>query len=203
MWEAIPKHGGCPQMAESQVCRECNSLCISRAENREAIVERAVYVDEAPEIKLLRSILSTSLRRKPKLSTYDDSLVADPLMGWISELDKYSKQEEIEEYKQVKFDVTRLKGHVALCWDNVQVERRKKEKPFIKSWNWMITNMKGKFLPKYYQLSIYRQVNNHKQRLLKVREYMEEFYRVNLRAGYVEDTPEKTTKYINGLKLEI
>ena len=36
-----------------------------------------------------------------------------------------------------------------------------------------------------------------------VREYTEEFYQVNLRAGHVEDTPEKTSKYINGLRLDI
>jgi len=33
--------------------------------------------------------------------------------------------------------------------------------------------------------------------------YTEEFYQVNLRAGYIEDTPEKTTRFVNGLRLEI
>jgi hypothetical protein len=36
-----------------------------------------------------------------------------------------------------------------------------------------------------------------------VREYIEEFYKVNLRVGYVVDIPEKTTQYINGLIMEI
>jgi hypothetical protein len=36
-----------------------------------------------------------------------------------------------------------------------------------------------------------------------VREYTEEFYKVNLRAGYVEDSSEKTVRYINGLRMEI
>ena len=36
-----------------------------------------------------------------------------------------------------------------------------------------------------------------------MREYIEEFYKVNLRAGYIEDTSEKTTKYINGLRMDI
>eukprot|EP00253_Pinus_taeda_P007896 PITA_07896 len=36
-----------------------------------------------------------------------------------------------------------------------------------------------------------------------VRGYTEEFYQVNLRAGYTDDTPEKTTRYVNGLRLEI
>eukprot|EP00253_Pinus_taeda_P004493 PITA_04493 len=38
---------------------------------------------------------------------------------------------------------------------------------------------------------------------MTVKEYIEEFYRVNLRAGYTDDTPEKTTRYVNGLRLEI
>eukprot|EP00253_Pinus_taeda_P031137 PITA_31137 len=38
---------------------------------------------------------------------------------------------------------------------------------------------------------------------MTVREYNEEFYRVNLRAGYTEDTSEKTARYVNGLRLEI
>ena len=38
---------------------------------------------------------------------------------------------------------------------------------------------------------------------MTVKGYTEEFYRVNLRAGYTDDTPEKTAKYMNGLRLEI
>lgn len=45
-------------------------------------------------------------------------------------------------------------------------------------------------------------MQNLKQKGMTVREYTEEFYRVNLRTGYTEDTPEKITKYVNGLRLE-
>eukprot|EP00253_Pinus_taeda_P020051 PITA_20051 len=38
---------------------------------------------------------------------------------------------------------------------------------------------------------------------MTAREYIEEFYPVNLRVGYTKDTPEKTTRYVNGLRLEI
>eukprot|EP00253_Pinus_taeda_P016900 PITA_16900 len=38
---------------------------------------------------------------------------------------------------------------------------------------------------------------------MTVNEYTEEFYRVNLRGAYTEDTPEKTTRFVNGLRLEI
>eukprot|EP00253_Pinus_taeda_P025305 PITA_25305 len=38
---------------------------------------------------------------------------------------------------------------------------------------------------------------------MTVREYTKELYKVNLRGGYVEDTPEKTARFVNGLRMEI
>lgn len=38
---------------------------------------------------------------------------------------------------------------------------------------------------------------------MTIKEYMEEFYCVNLGAGYTNDTPEKTARYVNSLRLEI
>jgi hypothetical protein len=38
---------------------------------------------------------------------------------------------------------------------------------------------------------------------LTVREYTEELYKINLRVGYVENSLKKTTRYANGLRMEI
>ena len=46
-------------------------------------------------------------------------------------------------------------------------------------------------------------MQNLRQRLLTVKEYIEEFYRVSIRAWKFQDTPEKTTRFVNGLKLDI
>jgi len=91
-------------------------------------------------------------------------------------MDKYFEYKD----KKAKFVVTRLKGHVALWWDHVQVERRKKDKPLIKSWDRMVARMKGKFLPKDYQLTLYKYMQNLKQKMMTLRDYTEEFYKVNL-----------------------
>ena len=39
--------------------------------------------------------------------------------------------------------------------------------------------------------------------MLTVREYIEEFYKVNLREGYVEESAEKAARYVNGLRMNI
>ena len=36
-----------------------------------------------------------------------------------------------------------------------------------------------------------------------MREYTEEFYKVNLREDYIEDTSEKRARYINGMRMGI
>ena len=41
------------------------------------------------------------------------------------------------------------------------------------------------------------------RRVLTVREYTEKFYKVNLRAGYVEESTERTARYVNCLRMEI
>jgi len=63
--------------------------------------------------------------------------------------------------------------------------------------------MKSKFLPKDYKISLYIQVQNLRQKKMTVKEYTEEFYKVNLTAGYVEDTLGKTVRFVNGLRMEI
>ena len=73
----------------------------------------------------------------------------------------------------------------------------------IKSWDRMVEKMRANFLPKYYQLIMYRQVQNLRQIFLIVREYTKEFYKVNLKAGYVEESEEKAVRYVNGLRMDI
>ena len=42
-----------------------------------------------------------------------------------------------------------------------------------------------------------------KKRIITVKEYTEEFYKINLREGYIEDTIEKVARYLNGLRFDI
>jgi len=104
----------------------------------------------------LKSVLLASSKPKPELSNYDGSLSTEVLLDRISELDKYSECEEIGEDRKVIFAATKLKWHATLWWDSVQVERRSLNKPPIKKWTRMMAKLKGKFLPKDYQIVLHR-----------------------------------------------
>eukprot|EP00253_Pinus_taeda_P022252 PITA_22252 len=146
-------------------------------------------------------------RQDPELGDVSEEEVEAPADGLKvthqNEMDKYFECEEISEDRRVKFAVTKLKGHATLWWDSVQNERKRLNKPPIKTWTRMVAKLKGIFLPRDYQIVLHRQVQNLRQRGLTVKQYMEEFYRVNLRVGYTEDTAERTARYVNGLRMEI
>eukprot|EP00253_Pinus_taeda_P002743 PITA_02743 len=150
--------------------------------------------DEAPELRLLRSVLLASSKPKTNISNYDGSLSADVLLDWISELDKYFENEEVSEDRRVRFAATKLKGHALLWWDSVQADIKQMNKLRIRKWSRMVAKLKGRFMPKDYQVELYRRVQNLRQKGMTVKEYTEEFYRVNLRAGYTDDTPEKKAR---------
>jgi hypothetical protein len=118
-------------------------------------------------------------------------------------MDKYFDYEDIKEDKKVKHVVTRIKGHAELWWDELQANRRCKGKQRIKIWDRMVAKMKAKFIPRYYQINLFRRLHNLKQNGMKVKEYTEEFYRLNIRASHNESDDEKVSRYMNGLRYEI
>jgi hypothetical protein len=77
---------------------------------------------------------------------------------------KYFNYEDVEEEKKVRHVVTRLKGHARLWWDELQADRRIKVKQNIKSWDRMVANIKEKFIPKYYQINLFRRMQNLRQK---------------------------------------
>ena len=85
----------------------------------------------------------------------------------------------------------------------MQADRRYKGKHKIKSWDRMIAKMKEKFIPRDYQITLFRRMQNLRQKLMTVKEYTEEFYRLNIRAGHRESNDEKVARYLNGLIYDI
>jgi hypothetical protein len=99
-------------------------------------------------------------RAKIEVPMYEGNLDAEELLDWIRSMDKHFDYEYVDEERKVKQAVTRLKGHATLWWDELQAERRSKGKQRIKSWDRMVAKLKAKFIPKDYQINLFRKLQN-------------------------------------------
>jgi hypothetical protein len=169
----------------------------------EAEQEEEVAAEDAANERLIRAIARMGARAKMDIPVYEGNLDAEELLDWIRAMDTYFDYEDVEEDKKVKHAVTRLKGRATLWWDELQADRRCKGKQKIKSWDRMIAKMKAKFIPRDYQITLFRRMQNLRQKLMTVKEYIEEFYKLSIRAGHRESDDEKVARYMNGLRYDI
>jgi hypothetical protein len=175
----------------------------SKVEEEDGHDQEEVTAEDASTERLIRAISRMSSKTKMDIPVYEGSLNAEELLDWIRALDTYFDYEDIEEDKKIRHAVTKLKGHAALWWDKLQADRRSKGKQKIKSWDRMIAKLKVKFIPRGYQITLFRRMQNLRQKLMSVKEYTEEFYRLNIRAGHRESDDEKVARYLNGLRYDI
>jgi hypothetical protein len=162
-----------------------------------------IPTEDATNERLIKSITRMSSKTNMDIPTYEGNMDAEELLDWIRALETYFDYEDIEEDKKVKHAVTKLKGHAALWWDELQADRRWKGKKKIKRWDRMVAKMKAKFIPRDYQITLFRRMQNLRQKLMTVKEYIEEFYKINIRAGHRESDDEKVARYMNGLRYDI
>jgi hypothetical protein len=197
----------CARMEDMEIKqrRKADVGDISESEDEEDDGHREEQVPEEDAVseRLLKDVARMSTKVKMDIPIYEGNLDAEELLDWIRALDTYFDYEDIEDDKKVRHVVTRLKGHATLWWDELQADRRCQGKQKIKSWDRMIAKMKAKFIPRDYQISLFRRMQNLRQKLMTVKEYTKEFYRMNIRVGHRESNDEKVARYMNGLRYEI
>ena len=127
------------------------------------------------------------------------NLKPDELIDWINELEEYFEYENIRDLDRVKFAKAKLKGHAKIWWQEVQLERKKRGKEKITRWYRMVDKLKKQFIPVDSELDLFKKMHGLKQVGKSVQEYIEEFYRLLIRAGHAEANKEKVAHYISGL----
>jgi hypothetical protein len=135
---------------------------ISESENEDDVGhgEEEILVEDAANERLLKVVARMGAKVKMGILVYEGNLDVEELIDWIRALDTYFDYEDIEEDKKVRHAVMRLKGHATLWWDELQVDRRCQGKQKIKSWDRMIEKMKEKFIPRDYQISLFKRMQN-------------------------------------------
>ena len=156
--------------------------------------------EDQDEERLLRVFSRENSKRPIEVVPYDRKLDTNVVLDWISNMEKFFEYENTPDNRKINIVVTRLKGHASLWWEHLQTDRQRRGKEKIKTWPKMVNKEKKKFLPTDYQVSLLRKMQNLKQRDMTMKEYTEEFYRLDIRFGHVDDDVEKITRYLNGMR---
>jgi len=139
------------------------------SDNEEGAKE--VVVEYAAEECLFKVVARIGARANLDIPMYEGNLDVEELLYWFRDLDKYFDYEDVKEDKKVKHVVTRLKGHATLWWDELQADRHCKGKQRIKIWDRMVAKIKGKFIPRDYQINLFQRMQNLRQEEMTVKEY--------------------------------
>jgi hypothetical protein len=151
------------RLEEMEAVQRCtaNAGDLSDSEGEaQAEQQGEVAAEDVANERLIKAIAQMSSKTKMDIPAYEGSLDAEELLDWIRALDTYFDYEDIEEDKKVRHVVTKLKGHATLLWDELQADRCCKGKQKIKSWDRMIAKMKEKFIPRDYQITLFRRMQN-------------------------------------------
>jgi hypothetical protein len=163
----------CARMEDMEIRERCKvdvgDISESEIEDDARYREEEIPAEDAASEFLLKAFARMSTKMKMDVPVYKGNLDVEELLDWIRALDTYFDYEDIEEDKKVRHDITRLKGHVALWWDELQADRRCQGKHKIKKWDRMISKMKAKFIPRDYQISLFRRMQNLRQKMMTVK----------------------------------
>jgi hypothetical protein len=91
---------------------------VSDAKREEVEVEEVVG-EEAPEERLLRVVARLGGRAKIEFPMYEGNLYVEYLLDWIISMDRHFDYEDVNVEKKEKQEITRLKGHSVLRWDEL------------------------------------------------------------------------------------
>lgn len=64
----------------------------------------------------------------------------------------------------------------------------------------MVNKLNKEFLPIDYQVNLLRKMQNLRKKDISVNEYIEQFYRLDIRYRNVDDEVDKMARYLNGLR---
>ena len=118
--------------------------------------------DERPRgnrvVQLDRSGSQLKLKHKMEVSNFSGTLNPEDLIDWIGELEDYFELEGIEDPLKVRIAQTKLKGHAALWWKELQRDREEEGEMKITRWRLMVTKLKAKFIPADYELELFKRL---------------------------------------------
>ena len=94
---------------------------------------------------------------------FSGNLNLDESIDQINELEGYFEYEDIKDPNRVKFVKAKIKFHSKIQWQDILLERNRREKEKITRWDHMVDKLKKCFIPIDYDLDLLKNMQGLKQ----------------------------------------
>ncbi|GMN45114.1 hypothetical protein TIFTF001_014306 [Ficus carica] len=137
---------------------------------------------------------------KLDIPLFDGRLHIEDFLDWLQLVDNCFPYMETPEHKRVCLVHCKLTGGALAWWEQIQAQRRQEGRDPVCSWSQIHHLLRGLFLPKDFEQTLYQQYHYCHQKLCSVSEYTEEFYCLSSRVDLQELELQLTTSFIMGLR---
>ncbi|KAG8368442.1 hypothetical protein BUALT_Bualt15G0045900 [Buddleja alternifolia] len=147
--------------------------------------------------------LAQDFRLKIELPPFDGYFEIEEYLDWESNVEKFFNYTRVPNDKQVQYVAYKLTGGASVWWDQLQENRRRQGRQPVVTWAMMKQLMRRRFLPLDFEQILYHQYQNCRQGGRSIKDYSNEFLRLNARNNLAETDNQQVARFIGGLRINI
>ncbi|KAL5785331.1 hypothetical protein ACOSQ2_007723 [Xanthoceras sorbifolium] len=140
---------------------------------------------------------------RTEIPEFQGNLSPEEFLNWLGVVEEILEFKNVSANARVALVATRLRGRAAAWWQQLKLTRTQMGKSKIADWEKMTRKMCAEFLPHNFQRLMYQKLQNLRQGLRTIDEYITKVYQLLVYNDIQETQDQLVSRYCGGLHLQI
>ncbi|KAL5774198.1 hypothetical protein ACOSP7_011755 [Xanthoceras sorbifolium] len=140
---------------------------------------------------------------RTEIPEFQGNLSPEEFLDWLGVVEEILEFKNVPANARVALVATRLRGRAAAWWQQLKLTRTRMGKTKITDWEKVVRKLRAEFLPHNFQRLMYQKLQNLRQGLRTVDDYITEFYQLIVRNDIQETQDQLVSRYCGGLRAQI